>query len=880
MAAPFHRGDGMKQGTAAATAALALAGAGLLYGCGSSHPVSGDSATPQLPSQAYCVLKSPLLQTGTSAELTIDGVTYTRTHQPDAPSAIEMPLANPGPQPAGACSGSQQFRFGSGIYDTTGPIGGNPTGHADMFGMVIPPQVPNGIHIRLYARAFAIESPCNGKRVAIVSDDVGALSGLVHQEVLKGIAADATLKQYYNTDNVMLSATHTHTAGGGFGVPVLPDLSSTLPTLLNNPLVWVESLIFSNANYDDDNVKAIVGGMVQSIRRAHANLETHPDSASIRMSIGQLLNANVNRSPPAYQQDSPSERAQYLDQDGHEVDVEKRVVQLNLVRGNGTVAGVINWFAVHPTSMSNHDLLLSSDNKGYASLGFEKLMGTRYLPDTGAAPDGADNFVAAFAQADEGDTVPDLYVFDKDVNGGNGPGQGVPYRYRGGSSDPYNFNEPGYQRGQQEATAISGTKQLAQALTQFTQGNALSGPVDYRFFYADFSNDAITDPVVLAGLSYPDLPAALYTPAKTTCGTGMGMGVGFGAGGVNGPGPLAAGNVCVADAPSPYQQEIRTGYNGLFNGTGYLVLEQNDQPLTAPFPGVLATGIVAPLLCTLKAVEPQYACQNEKPVLLGSEKDPVPFQIFRIGNLAILGVPFEVTTMAGRRLRKTVLDALSPVGVDTVIISGLSNDYLHYMTTREEYSAQMYEGNSTYAGPWQLAATQQEARKLALTMASGQPAPAGIAAMAFSTGPASPVTVDAPGSFGNVVTDAAKSYTHGDTVDVSFVAGYPGNDLKTMSSYLYIERQNAQGGWDVVGSDGRPDLNFVWHSSSSLLNTELGHSGASTAQALWKISLDTPAGTYRIRHDGVSRLSAGKPALPYQGISSAFQVSGTPTDCP
>ena len=868
----------MRQGSVVAATILSLGIAPLLSACNSSRPVSGGSATAQLPPQAYCVLKSPRLQTGASSDLSIAGVTYTRTHQVDAPSAIELPLANPGPQPQGSCNGNQQFLFGSGIYDSTGPIGGNPTGHADMFGMVIPPQVPNGIHLRLYARAFAIASPCNGKRVAFVSDDVGALSSLVHQEVLKQVAADTTLKQYYGADNLMLSATHTHTAGGGYGVPVLPDLSSTLPALLNNPLLWVESLIFSNADYDSDNVNAIVSGIVQAIRRAHANLAAHPDSASIRMSVGQLLNANVNRSPPAYQQDPPSERAQYLDQAGHEVNVEKRFLQLNLVRSNGAVAGVINWFAVHPTSMSNHDLLISSDNKGYASLGFEKLMGTQYQPDANATPDGADNFVAAFAQTDEGDTVPDLYVFDKDLSGGNGPGQGVPYRYRGGSDDPYNFNESGYQRGQQEATAISGTKQLAQALTQLTQGSALSGPVDYRFFYADFSKDAITDPVVLAGLTYPDEPAALYTPAKTTCTTAMG--VGFGAGGVNGPGPLAAGNVCVADAPSPYQQEIRTGYNGLFNGTGYLVLEQNDQPLTLPFPGVLATGVVAPLLCTVKDLESQYACQSEKPVLLASEKDPVPFQIFRIGNLAILGVPFEVTTMAGRRLRKTVLDALSPVGVDIVVISGLSNDYLHYMTTREEYSAQMYEGNSTYAGPWQLAAVQQESRKLALSLAAGQPAPTGVPAATFSLGPDAPITVDAPASFGKLVSDAAKSYTQGDTVDVSFVAGYPGNDRKTMSSYLYVERQNAQGGWDVVSSDGRPELNFIWNSSSSLLGTELNQAGPSTAEALWKIPLDTPAGTYRIRHEGVSRLSASKPAQSYEGISSPFQVSGTAADCP
>ncbi len=227
-----------------------------------------------------------------------------------------------------------------------------------------------------------------------------------------------------------------------------------------------------------------------------------------------------------------------------------------------------------------------------------------------------------------------------------------------------------------------------------------------------------------------------------------------------------------------------------------------------------------------------------------------------------------------------MLDALSPVGVDTVVISGLSNDYLHYMTTREEYSAQMYEGNSTYAGPWQLAAVQQESRKLALSLATGQPAPTGVPAASFSLGPDAPVTVDAPASFGKIVSDAAKSYAQGDTVDVSFVAGYPGNDRKTMSSYLYVERQNAQGGWDMVTSDGRPELNFIWNSSSSLLGTELNQAGPSTAEALWKIPLDTPAGTYRIRHEGVSRLSASKPAQSYEGISSLFQVSGTAADCP
>jgi len=222
------------------------------------------------------------------------------------------------------------------------------------------------------------------------------------------------------------------------------------------------------------------------------------------------------------------------------------------------------------------------------------------------------------------------------------------------------------------------------------------------------------------------------------------------------------------------------------------------------------------------------------------------------------------------------------VGVDTVVIAGLSNDYHEYMATREEYTAQMYEGASTIFGPWQLAAIQQESRKLALTMAAGQPAPAGVAAAVLPTGPASPITID-PGSskFGSLVTDAQASYTQGNTVDVTWVAGYPGNDLRTMSSYLFAEQQNAQGGWDPVATNGHdPELTFIWHSTPSLISTELSEAGPSTAEGLWKIPLNIPAGTYRIRHEGVYRLSASQPAIAYEGLSSPFQVTGTPAACP
>jgi neutral ceramidase len=74
----------------------------------------------------------------------------------------------------------------------------------------------------------------------------------------------------------------------------------------------------------------------------------------------------------------------------------------------------------------------------------------------------------------------------------------------------------------------------------------------------------------------------------------------------------------------------------------------------------------------------------------------------------MLLVPGEFTTMAGRRIRDAVKAALisqNIIGNDaTVVIAGPSNTYGHYITTREEYGVQRYEGGSTIYGPASLEA--------------------------------------------------------------------------------------------------------------------------------------------------------------------------------
>ena len=96
--------------------------------------------------------------------------------------------------------------------------------------------------------------------------------------------------------------------------------------------------------------------------------------------------------------------------------------------------------------------------------------------------------------------------------------------------------------------------------------------------------------------------------------------------------------------------------------------------------------------------------------------------MLRVGQLVMLIVPGELTTMAGRRLRwgviigawltsadrvsgnretvRAQLIANGIIGIDAyIVIAGPANAYGHYVTTIQEYSVQRYEGASTIFGP-------------------------------------------------------------------------------------------------------------------------------------------------------------------------------------
>jgi neutral ceramidase len=762
------------------------------------------------PEMAACVLNSSALSVTPSI--------------PDVSGRLEIDVAV-GSQLAGDCQNNKDFRFGSGLYDITGVVA-----NTNGMGWEAPNQVFSGVHTRQYARAFSIESPCNGKRVLFISTDTGMVFGAVRQKVLAEIATDSKLSAHYGPENVMLSATHTHQGPGGYS--------------------HYEATNLFHFGYDPLTFQTITSGILQAIRIAHANIEEHPETAPISLAIGELLNANINRSPPAFKLNSAAERFAFSDNNGEPIDNNKRFVQLNMVRDNASAVGVINWFGVHPTILGSDLSLVSGDHKGFASLGLERIMNTQYGLNGALNFEGKkDNFVAAFAQTDEGDSSPNIFIAERPF----------PDPTRGGGVDSYDSNR------------IAGTKQIAKSLELFidddVENSLLSGGVDFRLMRVSFDQVEITDPVILTSLNHPD---AMDVDVKKTC-TSV-LGVSFGAGAEDGPAAGAEGVSC-SDSPD-------------------VIASAQQDFIDASAGKIPANMIAAATLCNVDEVPDvaNMACHAEKPVFLivGSplnfEASILPIQLFRIGDLAIVGLPWEVTTVAARRIRKTILDTLAPQGVGTVVIAGLANDYAHYLTTREEYSSQQYEGASTVFGPWTLAAVQQETRKLAIAMRDGVSLTSGpdyVEGQMLFQRPAY-IASDVPSAnntFGDLLIDVPATAIRGTKVFAEFQAGHPRNDLRTGATYASVEQQQGDGSFTVVAADYSPELRFVWKPE---IPQEIAQDpvvvGSSTAEVQWMVPLNASVGVYRLRLEGAAQTTGGL-VQPYSSVSSLFEIKGMAAEC-
>ena len=256
-----------------------------------------------------------------------------------------------------------ELKIGVGKYDITGPCA-----NLGFMGMSNVCQTGRGIHTRVFSRAFVIEDLKEGRSIAVVCADLGVCPMAVKQGVVKMLAENGPMHSpgnpVYNEKNVMIAATHTHSAPGGY----------------SHFLVYNASIL----GFNKLNFECVVKGIFESIKRAHES----KSPGKILIAAGNLHDCGKIRSVNAYLQ-NPEIDETAIDKDNVEPAYNKMTL-LKFIKNSGETIGTINWFALHPTNFGEKNKLISGDNKGYAEQLLEKSEGV----------------IAAFANSCCGDISP------------------------------------------------------------------------------------------------------------------------------------------------------------------------------------------------------------------------------------------------------------------------------------------------------------------------------------------------------------------------------------------------------------------------------------------------------------------------------------------
>jgi neutral ceramidase len=515
------------------------------------------------------------------------------------------------------------------------------------------------IETPLYTRAYFFRHVESGKNAVLVVSEMCFVTASVKRGVMKKLErkyAHLGLKE----ENVLLSAQHTHSGPGGYSHYGLYNV--TIPGFV--PPVY----------------RAIVDGIVEAIVEAAAIARP----AQLRLASAEFpedVPVAFNRSLRPYLANPEAKR---LRPDQAHLAVNREMDYLRIDGLDGQSIGAINWFGVHTTSVHNDNHSVCWDNKGYAADFMEREL--RQKPETA-------DFIGAFAQGSAGDVTPN-YIWDKKKKWTRG------------------FYEDDF-----ESARHNGRLQCNQAMRLHQQaaaeGHTLADGLDYGLLHVNFAN-VQCDPAFVKG--------------KTDARTGPAChGVAFFAGTTEGPGmpkPVAIAATVLSSIvkyyelastifrKKPKRLAIKQKYR--IQGRKTILIEAGERRVlgTSDVKNLIVPAAADPTIRNFKRLHPQ-GWDEDKPWT----PHVLPLQILMLGDLAIVAVPAEPTTIAAQRIRKVVEDALSARGIHKVIIAPYANAYCGYITTHEEYQHQHYEGGHTVFGQWTLAAFQTKYQQLARELA-------------------------------------------------------------------------------------------------------------------------------------------------------------------
>jgi neutral ceramidase len=230
------------------------------------------------------------------------------------------------------------------------------------------------------------------------------------------------------------------------------------------------------------------------------------------------------------------------------------------------------------------------------------------------------------------------------------------------------------------------------------------------------------------------------------------------------------------------------------------------------------------------------------PLSADSVPEAVPLMIVRVADRLLASMPGEPTKEVGARLEQAV-GAAAGGGVARVIVSGLTNEFIQYFTTPEEYDRQHYEGGSTLYGPLSAPFLTGQLAELARRMASGQPAQD-----AYPFDPTNGVQLDGEpygrgAARGSIESQPARRIRRLSRARLAWRGGEKGLDRPLGRAFVVAQRRTRRG-WRRSATD--LGLAMLWTVD-----------GSGRYQASWEVPLSARRGIYRfVIHANQYRLAS------------------------
>ncbi|MCO5247667.1 MAG: neutral/alkaline non-lysosomal ceramidase N-terminal domain-containing protein [Chitinophagales bacterium] len=523
-----------------------------------------------------------------------------------------------------------------------------------MLGYGLATQVMLDIETPLYARAFVFYDSKTNRRVVIVNTELCMINPSLKDGVLTKLKQNHP-EWNYDYDNFLLCAQHTHVGPSGYSL---------------HPLYSMSSPGFVRVIYDK-----IVNGIYDAIVQAEES------KARGKVQIGQgkfdlETSISYNRSIAAYNL-NPEVEQKISFADRHKA-TDKRMTLLQVTDEKGNPRGSINWFAVHTTNLPNNWTRICSDNKGFAATELEN---SYYDENRG--------YVGAFAQGACGD-VSARVKYNSRLD-----------RQRGYWEGPFEDDL--------KSSKYNGN-------IQYKKAHEIIESIDKE---QDLGTSGVAGQVVYSNFGAIDIDPE-FTGGKEGCVTSPScMGTSFLLGSImDGPGMpefLGLGADILSKLVTKARLAFSTGENKAYiermvkaQGKKAVVLETGTNKIFGLQPRKLFFPDFADELIRNIKMFDRMGIYDKIPL----SPQVLPVQAVKIGSILVLGIPFEITTIASKRLVKAIEDRTTKHGISHVILAPYSNAYNGYITTHEEYQLQMYEGGHCVFGQWSLNALTEKSVKV------------------------------------------------------------------------------------------------------------------------------------------------------------------------